>query len=108
MAGSAVGAAASATGSTVSGLVSTAGQASGATADIAQYIADRFGLITQLTASKASRRVLAALRESNIKELQPGLKSRAETVTKGVDRNEEKGAGGKYLPVTGRGRRGRQ
>lgn len=71
MAGSAVGAAASATGSAVSGLGSAAGKASGATADIAQNIADRLGLNTQLTAPQADKQVLDALRRSNIKELQP-------------------------------------
>lgn len=129
MAGSAVGAAASATGSAVSGLGSAAGKASGATADIAQNIADRLGLNTQLTAPQADEQVLDALRRSNIKELQPEflqsqlqaagsdiadsvkdlavnpgnsdaiidtlsgkLKSRADAVSKGVDRNEVKKA----------------
>ncbi|WP_275269387.1 CAP-Gly protein [Pantoea ananatis] len=71
IAGSAVGAAASATGSAVSGLSSAAGKASGATADIAQNIADRLGLNTQLTAPQADKQVLDA-------------------VSKGVDRNEVK------------------
>lgn len=129
MAGSAVGAAASATGSAVSGLGSAAGKAPGATVDIAQNIADRLGLNTQLTPPQADKTVLEALRNSNIKELQPEflqsqlqaagrdiaasvkdlavnpdnsdaiidtlsgkLKSRAEAVSKGVDRNEVKKA----------------
>lgn len=129
MAGSAIGAAASATGTAVSGLGSAAGKASGATADIAQNLADRLGLNTQLTAPEADGQVLDALRKSNIKELQPEflqsqlqaagsdiagsvkdlavnpgnsdaiidtlsnkLKSRAEAVSKGIDRNEVKKA----------------
>jgi hypothetical protein len=129
MAGSAVGAAASATGSAVSGLSSAAGKAPGATVDIAQNIADRLGLNTQLTLPQADKTVLEALRNSNIKELQPEflqsqlqaagrdiaasvkdlavnpgnsdaiidtlsgkLKSRAEAVSKSVDRNEVKKA----------------
>lgn len=129
MAGSAVGAAASATGSAVSGLGSAAGKAPGATVDIAQNIADRLGLNTKLTPPQADKKVLDALRNSNIKELQPEflqsqlqaagrdiaasvkdlavnpgnsdaiidtlsgkLKSRAEAVSKGVDRNEVKKA----------------
>lgn len=71
MAGSAVGVAASATGSAVSGLGNAAGKASGATADIAQNIADRLGLNTHLTAPQTDEQVLDALRRSNIKELQP-------------------------------------
>lgn len=129
MAVSAVGAAASATGSAVSGLGSAAGKAPGATVDIAQNIADRLGLNTQLTPPQGDKTVLEALRNSNIKELQPEflqsqlqaagrdiaasvkdlavtpdnsdaiidtlsgkLKSRAEAVRKGVDRNEVKKA----------------
>lgn len=129
MAGSAIGAAASATGTAVSGLGSAAGKASGATADIAQNLADSLGLNTQLTAPEADGQVLDALRKSNIKELQPEflqsqlqaagsdiagsvkdlavnpgnsdaiidtlsnkLKSRAEAVSKGIDRNEVKKA----------------
>jgi hypothetical protein len=129
MAGNAVGAAASVTGSTLSGLGSAAGKASGATADITQSMADRLGLNTQLTAPQTDRQVLEALQKSNIKELQPEflqsqleaagsdiaasvkdlavnpgnsdaiidalsgkLKSRAETVSKGVDRDEVKKA----------------
>ncbi len=129
MAGSAVGAAASDTDSAVSGLGGAAGKASGATADIAQNVADRLGLNTQLTAPQADVQVQEALRRSNIKELQPEylqsqlqaagneiadsvknlavnpgnsdaiidtlsgkLKSRAEAVSKGVDRNEVKKA----------------
>lgn len=129
MAESAVGAAASATGSAVSGLGNAAAKASGATAGIAQNIADRLGLNTELAATQADTQVLDALRRSNIKELQPEflqsqlqaaggditasikdlavnpgnsdaiidtlsgkLKSRAEAVSKGVDRNEVKKA----------------
>lgn len=129
MAGNAVGAAASVTGSTLSGLGSAAGKASGATADITQSMADRLGLNIQLTAPQTDRQVLEALQKSNIKELQPEflqsqleaagsdiaasvkdlavnpgnsdaiidalsgkLKSRAETVSKGVDRDEVKKA----------------
>lgn len=129
MAGSAVGAAASATGSAVIGLGSAAGKVPGATVDFAQNIADRLGLNTQLTLPQVDKTVLEALRNSNIKELQPEflqsqlqaagrdiaasvkdlavnpgnsdaivdtlsgkLKSRAEAVSKGVDRNEVKKA----------------
>lgn len=129
MAGSAVGAAASATGSAVIGLGSAAGKVPGATVDFAQNIADRLGLNTQLTLPQMDKTVLEALRNSNIKELQPEflqsqlqaagrdiaasvkdlavnpgnsdaivdtlsgkLKSRAEAVSKGVDRNEVKKA----------------
>ncbi|NIF58755.1 CAP-Gly protein [Enterobacter sp. Ap-916] len=129
MTGNAIGAAASATGTAVSGLGSAAGKVSGVTADIAQNLADRLGLNTQLTAPDADRQVLDALRKTNIKELQPEflqsqlqaagsdiagsvkdlavnpgnsdaiintlsdkLKSRAEAVSKGIDRNEVKKA----------------
>lgn len=125
MAGSAVGAVTSAANSAVSGLGTAAGKAAGATADIGQNIADKFGLNTQLSNQQAESPVLYALRNSNIKELQPEflqsqleaagqdvaaavkdlavnpgnsnvvldelsnkLKSRVETVSKSVDRDE--------------------
>ncbi|MGG6197009.1 hypothetical protein ACQV2B_23495 [Pantoea allii] len=65
MAGSAVGAAASATGSAVSGLGSVAGKASGATADIAQNIANRLGLNTELAAPQAGTGAAGAAQEQH-------------------------------------------
>ncbi|CAD5746689.1 TIGR04086 family membrane protein [Escherichia coli] len=129
MAGSAIGATASATGTAVSGLSSTAGDVAGATADIAQSLTDGIRLNTQIRTTEADEQVVDALRKSNIKELQPEflqsqlqaaggdiassvkdlvvnpgnsdaiidtlsnkLKSRAEVVSKGIDKNDVKKA----------------
>lgn len=83
MAGSAIGTAASVTGSTVSGLSTAAVKATGVTANIGQNIAESIGFDTNLSKQHFDRQIIDTLRKSNIKELQPEyLQSQLESAGK--------------------------